>query len=261
MAEIARWLGIYDRAWFFGNQAIEAGLVLEADIPFVVIPAPGSLGMIYLEISDRITDKVLQYHAHAKRLLESPVGRIAGGTARVDLGLCALMLGDIGTADTAIQTGLTSPNLFINLERPRLSGAAALLALKSGKTDLAAHQISEGCAFVEKRKMQHIFPLFSLIEAQTRRAAGELETCLQTFERAEQEASRLGMRPINWQAKIGAAAIYESFGKVSESAAKRESAMEIIGEIASRIDDPELRSAYLQNTQSRTSTIRTPRFM
>jgi tetratricopeptide (TPR) repeat protein len=234
-----------------GRQALEAALPLEAFMPFYVVPVLGSLGMVYVEISEKFTDQIGEFHLHALRLLESPVARIGAGSAWADLGLCALMLGDLKIAEQAIEQGLTYPNIFMRMERPRHLAGAALLSIQRGNPDLAIEQIGEARGYALERKMRQLYPLVSLVEGKALKAKGELDAAVAAFERAEEEARELGMRSFIWQACAEAASVLADSGQKDEAENKRAAARAMVAEIAALFQDQTLRKAFLENAMGK----------
>lgn len=247
LAEMARWQGEYESALAYGQHSLEAALPLEQHTPYMLVPTLGSLGMIYLEISEQFTDKIGEFHLHALRLLESPVAMMTGGTAWADLGLCAITLGDLKVAEEAIQKGLNYPNMFMRLERPRHLAGAALLANARNELDNAVRLAGEARAYAQERGMRHIYPLTTLIEGKVLLARGEIEASLQALEQAEREALLLGMRPIVWQARAAAAEALEVVGQNEQAEEKRAAARAMVEEIAALFQNQDLREAYLRN--------------
>jgi class 3 adenylate cyclase/tetratricopeptide (TPR) repeat protein len=247
LAEVARWQGEYERALHFGQLSFEAALPLEPFMPFMIVPTLGSLGMVYLEISERFSDKIAEFHRHALRLLESPAGRAAGGTAWADLGHCAIALGDLKVAEEALQQGLNYPNMFMRLERPRHLSGAALLALVRGQLDEALRLADEGRAYAEERGMRHLYPLTGLIKGKVLVARGDLDAGLAVLDQAEAEATELNMRPLVWQARAAAADALVRSGRMEQAGEKRAAAKAMVAEIADLFSDGDLRQAFLIN--------------
>jgi len=247
LAEISRMEGDYERALDYGKRSVEAALPLEGFTPFQVVVPLSILGSIYLDISPKFSDKVSEVHRHALRLLESPVGAIAGGIAWADLGFCAMTLGDFEIAEDSIQKGLNYPTMFSLMERPRLLAGAALLALKKGDSLEARRFIDEAILYADERKMKHVMPLISLTAGKVHRALGDVEKSLQHFEAAEAEALSLNMRPIVWQARTEAAGLLKASGQHEAAAAKGNASRSVVEEIVSLFRDPDLRAAYLDN--------------
>lgn len=247
LAELARWQGDYEKALSYGQRSLEAALPLEPYMPFMVVPALGSLGMVYLDISERFRDKISEFHLHALRLLESPAGKATGGTAWADLGFCAVTLGDLKVAAEAIQKGLNYPNMFMRLERPRHLAGAALLARARGDLDEAIDQAEAARAYAEERGMRHLYPLTALVKGQVLVSRGETDVGLVALEQAEAEAGRLGMRPVIWMARAAMAQALAAGGRSEQAQAKRVAAKAMVQEIAGLFEDRDLRQAFLSN--------------
>jgi hypothetical protein len=67
------------------------------------------------------------------------------------------------------------------------------------------------------------------------------------LQQAEDEALEMGMRPIVWQARAVAANALQSAGRTDASAEKRAGARSMAQEIAELFEDPDLRTAFLDN--------------
>jgi class 3 adenylate cyclase/tetratricopeptide (TPR) repeat protein len=249
LAEIARWQGEYESALSYGQLSLETALPLETFVPFLLVPALGSLGIAYLEISPKFTDKIAEFHLHALHLLESPMAAMGGGTAWSDLGLCAIALGDLKIAEESIEKGLNYPNLFMLLERPRQLAGAALLANAKGDHANAVRRAEEACQEARKSAMRHYSPFTNLILGQVLVAGGNCEAGLAALERAEAQARSLEMRPIQWQANQEMGRALDRLGQADRAEAKRKQAKAVAKEIAGLFKDQELRQAYLENVR------------
>lgn len=245
LGEIYRWKGEYEKALEFGHLSLEAATPLEPYMPFMLVPSLGSLGMTYLEISEKFTDEIARFHQHALRLLETPAGTPTGGTAWADLGHCAIALGDFKVADEVLQKGLNYPNMFMRLERPRHLSGAGLLASVRGEHGPAVRLALEARDYAEERQMRHHYPLTDLIKGKVLVANGEIEAGLEALEEAEEEALELSMRPIVWQARAEAAVALEASGQKELAEEKRTAAKAMVVEIANIFADQDLREAFL----------------
>ncbi len=122
--------------------------------------------------------------------------------------------------------------------------------------------------------MRYHYPLTALIQGKALAARGEIMTnhpepvgrpssawdgvrpaALQAFEQAEAEAMDLGMRPLIWQARLGASQALAGMGKASQAQQERASAIRMVEEIAGLFDDETLRQAYLQSTLDKVKTL------
>ena len=247
MTEIARCIGEYEKALEYGKKTLAAVLPLEPYTPFAVVPILGSLGMVYLEINEVFKDQIKEFHNHALRLLETPMGKMGGGTAWSDLALCALKLKDMKIAEEAIQQGLNYQNMFSRLERPRHLAAAALLSLSRDELDEAVRLAEEACAYAEDRSMRYLYPFLFLVLGEVLVANGEIESGVERLERAGKEARQLGMRPVTWQAQAAAGHALASAGQKEQANKKLAEAYETAMEIGELFNDQDLRKAYQEN--------------
>jgi tetratricopeptide (TPR) repeat protein len=213
----------------------------------MVVPTLGSLGSAYLDISDQFSDRISEFHQHALRLMEAPGGNMTGGTAWADLGLCAVTIGDLEMADEVFHKGLNYPTMFMYVEKARLLAGSALLALARGESDEAHRLAKEALAYAQEKGMRNMYPLTYLTIGKAQARQGELDAALESFERAEEEAMGLNMRPYVWQSRVAAAESLESAGRTEEAQVKRDGARAMIEEISDLIEDEELRSTYLKS--------------
>jgi len=246
--EIAQWEGDYERALSYGQQAVDLALPVEDILPFLLVPALGSLGSAYLQISEQFSEEIAKFHRHALRLLDSPSGTIAGATAWADLGHCAIKVGDLPLADEVFQKGLNVPTIFMYLEKPRLLAGTALLALARGELDKAIQNAESALTMARQKNMQNILPLTYSTMGKVLAAQGEVEGALQAFEQAESAALKLGMRPAVWESRLAAAELLEQAGQEEEAQRKRAEARATIEEIAVLLQDETLREAYVGHT-------------
>ena len=247
LAEMARWQGEYERALEYGKRSLEAALPLEPYMPFFLVPSLGSLGMVYVEISEQFRDKIAEFHRHALRLLEDPAGALNGSPAWSCLAYCAITLGDHKVAGDSIEKGLNTPNLYMRLERPHHLAGAALLASARDEHAEAIRRAEEARAYAEEHGMRYVYPLLSLIMGKVLVKAGQAEAGLAWLGQAEAEALEFGMRPVIWQARAAAAQLLAEAGQPEKAAAKRAAAEAMALEIANLFQEEELRAAYLRN--------------
>jgi tetratricopeptide (TPR) repeat protein len=93
--------------------------------------------------------------------------------------------------------------------------------------------------------MRHMYPLMRLTAGWIHSAWGDYKQALTQLELAESLAAELQMRPLLWQAQDAAASALDALGRHSEASQKRQSAQEVIQEIAGLFHDDALRQAYL----------------
>jgi tetratricopeptide (TPR) repeat protein len=255
LTKIAEWRGDYETALKFGHISLEAALPLEAIMPFMLVPILGTLGMVYLEISDQFVDKIAELHRHALRLLESPSGTMTGGSAWADLGHCAITLGDMKIAQESINQGLNHPNVFSRLERPRHLAGAGLMAMHAGKSAEAVRLAEEGREFAETAGLRNQLPFSLLVLGRILLASGAPDASLEVLQQAEALAQEMGMRPIVWQIHASAAQALAASGRMEEMERRLTAARNVILDIASQFDEQELRDAYLRSNLARVQSL------
>ena len=252
LGQIAWMQGEYEEAIRYQQRTLEAARM--AGAPYLEVVALCALGTAHLEMGDTFAGKTTELHAQAMKVLaEKPLATAFGAAAWAELGFCALALGDLDGAAESFQKGLTTPTGARYLLRPALLVGSAFVALGRGNSDQAAGLVLEARQFVEERAMRHFYPLVAFAEAKISAALGDMGSALERFTQAEEEALKMRMRPIAWQAQAGTARLLAALGRPGEAEAKREQARSVIEEIAASFDDAELRALFVAGAMKRTT--------
>jgi tetratricopeptide (TPR) repeat protein len=209
------------------------------------------LGTAYLDISTSLLDRVFGFHSQAKAMLEQPSGSMMGATAWAEIGFCLVAAGKLEQAREYFLRGLTFPTMTINLERPRLLVGRALVNLQLDQLDAAAEQVSEAQAYTTEKGLVFLQPHVSYAGGCVAAAQGQLAEALAHFERAEQLALSMEMRPILWQARAKAAQALSGLGRRGEAEARRAAARSVVADMAGLFQDAELREHFLKAALSR----------
>ena len=251
VGDIAKQQGDYEKALKHGRLSLEHALPVEEMMPWFVVMPLSFLGTVYMYISEQHIDEIAQFHQHALKLLDSPMGSMTGGVAWAELGYCAMTLGDLDLADDCFQKGLHHPTLFIEVERPRLLTGSALLAQARGDLEQACSLVLEAIDFAQERKMRHILPLTYLTLGKIQAQQGRTAEALTNLAAAEAAALEMGMRPIIWQTRAAAAELLQANGDEAGAAAQWAAAQEMVDEIAGLMMDEQLRESYLRSMRSK----------
>ena len=240
------WLrGEYEAAIGHYQQTLKAGRT--CGLPFIQVAALCGLGTVHMDISSQLIDQTSQYHSEAQESMELPLGTVTGGLSWAELGFCLLATGNVDRAGEFFEKGLTVPTAFKFLARPMLLVGSSFVALARNDATTAAALIQEGQEFVDERSMKHFYPLLSLADAQVRLATGDSTGALASFNRADDLAVEMGMRPLAWQSRAGAAQVLSALGRGAEASEKRAGALGLIHEIGELFEDESLRSMYLED--------------
>ena len=237
--------GEYERAIHHYNQALEAGGI--CGLPFIQVSALSGLGTVYMDVSSQLFEQTSNFHAQALELLELPLGRATGALAWTQLGFCVMGTGDLQQAGDFFQKGLTVPTGAKFLARPMLLAGSAFVALSRGDATSAAQLVQEAREFADDRAMMHFYPLMSLAQAQVSLGLGDTSRALEEFCKGETLALNMGMRPMVWQARAGAAQVLDALGRDEEATDKRNGALSMIHEIGGLFEDQSLRATYLED--------------
>ena len=240
------WLrGEYGGAIGHYQRTLQAGRT--CGLPFIQVAALCGLGTAHMDISSQLFDQTSQYHTEALELMELPLGTVTGGLAWADLGFCVLAAGNPEQANEFFEKGLTVSTAFKFLARPMLLVGSAFVALARNDPTTAAELVREAQEFADERAMKHFYPLLSIADAQVRSASGDSTGALASFNRADDLAGELGMRPLAWQSRAGAAQVLSGLGREKEASEKRAGALGLIHEIGGLFEDPSLRAMYLED--------------
>ncbi len=250
MAEIHRWRGEYEAAMRIARKSLDTALPVEAHMSQITVVSLGTMGMIYLDLSEQFADQVAEFHGHAIRLLETPGAIPGGASAWADLGWCAMKLGDYDAAAAAFESGLNTASIYMHLERPRHLTGSAMLALQNGDTTTALSLAEEAIAYVSERRMRNLYTLVYQTRGHVLAATGNHEAAVDDFARAIQTAEQLGMRPLLWQTQKALANSLRALGREEEADAQHVAAQQTFNDIAMDIGDDELRNIFLRQKQA-----------
>ena len=244
------WLrGDYEGAIHYGERSLQVGRA--AGVTYMQATALCALGTAYLNISEELSDRTAKFHSEAMEVMELPLGSAFGSVAYVELGFCVMALGDLDAASTMFEKGLTIPTAGIHLARPQLLIGSAFVALARNRLDEAWELVQEARRLAEATAMKHYYPFVAFADSQVSAARGETDRALENFSRAEEGALEMGMRPLVWQARAGAAAVLTTLGRRDEAESKQNEARAMIDEIAGLFEDEELGLAYLESAMKK----------
>ena len=248
VGQLAWMKGEYESAIESQQRALEAGRA--SGMPFWQVTPLCALGTIYQDISMDLASEAMEFHAQALELMEMPLGTVMGAANWAEVGFCALATGDMGRASELFNKGLTISTAMKHLARPQLLVGSAFVELAKGRSDEAAKLVNEARQYVEDRAMQH---LYAFARAQVSAAQGLGDQALDSFTRAEEQALRMQMRPLVWQARAGAAQVLSGAGRTSNAEVKRGEARDMVDEIAGLFKDDKLRGMFIENATGKLS--------
>jgi tetratricopeptide (TPR) repeat protein len=133
--------------------------------------------------------------------------------ACADLGECALLQGDLDTAEERFRRGLDRPTSSWLLQRPRLLANLALVKVIRGDLDNSEPLLAEARQFANERAMRHVAPLLDLVSGRLAAARGQLEGAGRLFQTAAASAEGMGLWPIAEQARAAEAEHVSAAGR------------------------------------------------
>jgi len=250
---IARYRGEYEIAVEICNQSWELGRT--TGMPWCEVFPLGTLGSVYQDISAELKDEAVRHHDQAMKLLDLPMGAMAGGFAWADIGFCFLANGLVDEAEDAFGKGLELPTPHRLINRPRYLTGMAYVKFLRGERSEALDLVLEAGDYAETRAMKYLFPELALAQGRIRVALGEQGEALAQFRRAESSAREMGMRPAIWQALVEQARAYSSLGRAAEALERQSAAADIVNEMARMFDDAKLRDAFEQSARPAVETL------
>src|SRR3990170_2305547 len=251
LGELARLQGDYDGALRFYEGARAAGVA--SGVSFIEVMALGSLGTTYAEISLGLREQATEHQTRALEMLDDPAAIPGGGVAWAEIGVCAMMLGDLERARSCFQKGLTTPTPSMLLQRPRYYLGQALLALAEGDLEQAEQNLHQARGLVEGLAMRDMLPSIEWAYGRVLSAKADWDSALGYFLKAEQLAAELQLRPLLWQAQLGAAQAYAATGRMVEAEEKRSLAQAVVEEIAAMFQEPDHRRLFLAHMLEKAS--------
>ena len=244
LGNLAEMQGDYERAIDYFQRYLEAARA--AHYPWFEAEALCLIGTVYLDISTALLERVIGFHGQALRVLEQPGGAMAGATAWAEIGFCLTAAGQLEKAAEYFQRGLTTPTVPINLQRPRLLVGAAMVDLRLGRLSHAQQGVADTQTFAENNQLIFLLPLVAYAAGCVSAAQDNPAGALAAMERAEQQATSMGMLPIVWQSQSKAALALAKLGRSDEALAKRGAAQAMIVKLAELFQGKDLRENFIE---------------
>ena len=247
VADACLYLGMIDRlTGDLGSAIRQYRRILDDPNVYAYQKAAGLSGLsaTLADISPETRPQAVQYQAQALETMVLPMGDAMGTMILADAGFSWLALGDLDKADESFRRGLSVLSALRLLMRPQLLIGSALVSLQRGDVDQAAAALKEARAFAEERAMRPALPAIAVAEGLLL-ASRDPVAGLRQVERAEADAHELGMRPLLWRIRASAAHLLEATGNAAEGARKRDQAVAIVRQVASTLDDEDLRGKHL----------------
>ena len=249
LGQIAWLRGEYEGAIGSQRRALDAARA--TGMSYLQAVALCQLGVSLLDVSLDFSEQVTQYHMEAMKLMETPLGTALGAISWADVGFCAMELGKLDVASEMFQKGMDHPTMVMHMLRPKLLTGLAWLALAQNKTEEFA---SGARGLAEAAGMKQYSPLIALTDARVSASRGDTEAALAAYLRAEDLALQMGMRPLAWQARAGAAWALSMLDRVEEASDKRRETLAMIDEIAGLFEDQQMRDQFAAAAASKLKT-------
>lgn len=248
-AEIARMRGEYESAIELFGRAEKLGAA--SGYPFMVAYVPAALGEIYAEISDQFAEKAKGFQNQALQAMQNPTVVAGAASAFADIGFCALMSGDLIKAEEQFNAGLARPTIHGLLVKPFYLMGKAFVALGRHNPEDAIKFARDARTYIEEKGMKYLLASIELVDAQVSAARGDMPDSLRHYASAESHASRMKMRAMNLQARIGASKVLAAMTRKNEADEKKRQAQALIDEIANLFEDQGLRQAFVASSHAK----------
>jgi ATP/maltotriose-dependent transcriptional regulator MalT len=168
----------------------------------------------------------------------------AAGYAWADIGECLLEHGEIAQAVHLFERGLTENSSDGQLNRPRFCLGRAAAYLVQGEIERALSLVDEARQYSQERGLQNYYAAIDLLDARLSTERGDQKKALQLAAQAEEQARRLGQRPLALQACRIQAELLDAHGDVAAAQAKQQQVEQLVGEMAALFTDPNLAELY-----------------
>jgi ATP/maltotriose-dependent transcriptional regulator MalT len=149
--------------------------------------------------------------------------------------------------------GLDIPTPYMLINRPRFLVGLGLVAQMKGDLTSAQGYVDQARQFAAEKAMKDFTPLIDLVQGQIYLAREEPSQALESFDRAEQSALEMGLRPMVGRARVGAALALQQLGRVADAGERQRQAQEAVQEIAGLFTNPDYRKGYLESSGMRLS--------
>lgn len=241
--KVAMAQGAYEDALALFRRTVAASEA--TGIPYLRALGLCVMGSCYEQIGGDMLERGLEYHRQTAELMDLPTGGTLGAWLWSEMGFCALSAGDVERAKSLFDRALNEQSAPMHLMRPLALQGACAAALAEGAVDEAREWFTELEAYVRSREMMDQYAPLALLGARVEAASGDHEAALARFEQCDEIASAVGMKRLQLELHAGRARSFDALGRVEDAAAARDSARQLMDEIAAGFEDGELRAAFL----------------
>lgn len=241
--KVAMAQGAYEDALALFRRTVAAAEA--TGIPYMRALGLCVTGSCYEQIGGAMLDRALEYHRQTAEVMDLPTGGTLGAWLWSEIGLCALSAGDVERAKSLFDRALNEQSAPMHLMRPLALHGACAAALAEGAVDEAREWFAELEAYVRSREMMDQYAPLALLGARVEGAGGDHDAALARFEECDQMASPAGMKRLQLELHAGRARSFDALGRGEEASAARDSARQVMDEIAAAFEDGELRGAFL----------------
>lgn len=242
--------GEYDAAIANLREAQRAAEPFVGFMPFLSVMSESKLGVAMID-SYQDRDAALELHRHALELSESPVGGMGNGSAWADLAGCALNLGNNELAERLFRRALDHPSFFRLMFKPHNLLGLSRIARERHDLDSAQNYLDRAKEIADTTDMRPVQAAVALEQGLLAAARGDHSAAMLYFADAKARAQSMNLRPLAFEAQVGAAASLDALGDAAQAEVARTLAQETAAIIANFISDVESRRSYLNAKRTR----------
>jgi len=246
-------------ACFQGKVAMSQGYLEEALALFrrtkeaadaTGIPYMRALGLCvtgtgYQMVGGPALDTALDYHDQTLEMMELPTGTTLGAWLWAEVGHCAMAAGKVDDAKALFAKALGEKTAPMYLMRPSALIGEADVALSEGRVGVARQRFAEAEEYVKTRQMKDHYLAIPYLAARIEAADGNHADALEHLAACEEMAVSMGMRRTLLDIRAARAASLLALGRSDEATEAFARMTSVATEIASSIEDSDLRESFL----------------
>lgn len=218
-------------------------------IPYLQALSRCVAGTGYSQVGGTLMERALELHAETLELMEMPTGYTYGMWMWSEIGACALAAGQIDKAQAMFDLALHENTAPMYLMRPGALLGACGVAISLGRFDRAGELYAEADEYVTSRRMASDYLPVKLTGARLHGALGDPEAALVLLDECVTLCGT-EMRKALLDVLAARAEVLDGMGRVDDAEATRNRGHDVVAEIASFIQDEDLRVAFSKGAGS-----------
>ena len=222
---------------------------MAADSQQGFVDGAAAAGLAFVYASLGLFDDANDLRATVVEKLGGPLGELLASGAWADLGFVNLLQERADEAQADLLTALDMPSTSRYFDRPRILSGLALASLQKGDATGAHERLDEARGYIDERNLHGLAGIVHGAAGRVHLATGDPEAAGREFEALAADVDGAGMLGVSIAAHTGLFAVATALADTDRAASEEQIVRARIDEVAARMVDESLRSAFVSNAR------------